>query len=608
MVDSINEVLQCDENDLPAAIVLVTDGRDNASTQPWENVARECARLNVPIHVYGVGGGATGVLQLKEASVNDTLFVEDSVRVPFRWRRQGIKDGEIELNVTLGGRVVATKRKRVTEGDEITDVLTFNPEKRDATLGKQELVASIKIVGGRDEDKIAKSVRIVESKVKVLYVENSPRWEFKFLMRAFQRDRRIEATFIIVNGDKKTLEAGPPFLPVFPATRKELFAYDLLIVGDVDVNYFSAEQRNWIRDFVADGGGFVMIAGRQHAPASYFNNPLGDMLPVEFEAKSFPIDDNARPLEYKPKVSQAGMLEPVMSLADTPEQNLRIWNELQGWYWNYPVTRLKPAAVSLLDHPKLEIEDRSTATKKRPMPLIARHYYGRGVVMFVADDETWRWRYNEEDKYFARFWGQIVYQVGLPHLLGSKSQLMLGADAVQGKETKVYARLFTADYKPLEREKVAASLERLDAKPGEDRSETIFFEPDPEVPEKGMYVATLPQKRQGNYNLRLTDNVGDGTSLEFRVTLPPEHELAPGNMNEKALRRLAAQTGGKFYREENLKDLPDSVEAKTIKLDPPPRIEVLIWTKWWAAGSRRGLVDGGVASAKVQQFELIISH
>ena len=43
----------------------------------------------------------------------------------------------------------------MTEGDEITDVLTFNPEKRDATLGKQELVASIKIVGGRDEQSSA---------------------------------------------------------------------------------------------------------------------------------------------------------------------------------------------------------------------------------------------------------------------------------------------------------------------------------------------------------------------------------------------------------------------------------------------------------------------
>jgi len=584
VIGSINELLQVDDNDLPAAIVLVTDGRDNASTLPWDEVGRECARQQIPIHVYGVGGGTTGVLQLKEVPMNDTLFVEDTVRVPFRWRCQGIKEAELELNVTLGGRIVATKRRPVSEGEEITDVLSFNPEKRDVTAGKQELVASIKVVGGRDEDKISKPVRIVESKVKVLCVENAPRWEFKFLMRAFQRDRRIDSAFIIVNADKKTLESGVPFLPVFPETRKELFAYDLLIIGDVDANYFSAEQRSWIKDFVADGGGLIMIAGRLHAPASYAGKTVGDILPVEFEAKQFPIDDRDRPEEYRPKLSDVGLHEAVMSLADTAEDNQRIWGELPGWYWSYPVTKLKPAAISLLDHPKLQIEDKSPLAKngKRPMPLIARHYYGRGLVTFVGDDETWRWRFNEGDKYFARFWGQMVYQVGLPHLLGNKSQIILGGDAVQGKETKVYARLFTPDFKPLERERVAAVLERQDNAPGEDRRETIYFEPDPDLPEKGMYVATIPQKRQGSYNLKLSDNIGDGTSLDFRVMLPPEHEMAPGNMNEDALRKLAAQTGGKFYREETLKDLPNDVVGKTVKLEPPPRIEILVWTRWWA--------------------------
>ena len=56
------------------------------------------------------------------------------------------------------------------------------------------------------------------------------------------------------------------------------------------------------------------------------------------------------------------------------------------------------------------------------MPLLATHYYGKGQVLFVGFEESWRWRYNAADKYFARFWGQIIYQMALPHLLGNESK------------------------------------------------------------------------------------------------------------------------------------------------------------------------------------------
>src|SRR5262249_46443198 len=93
ITDTVSEFLQRDDNDLPAAIVLVTDGRDNGSGAQWDDVATEAARLNVPVHVYGVGGSAVGFLQLKDAVVQDTLFVEDTVTVPFRWRGPGMKGG-----------------------------------------------------------------------------------------------------------------------------------------------------------------------------------------------------------------------------------------------------------------------------------------------------------------------------------------------------------------------------------------------------------------------------------------------------------------------------------------------------------------------------------
>lgn len=580
LTDTVAELLQRDENALPAAIVLVTDGRDNGSATQWDDLTREAARLKVPIHVYGIGGSAAAFLVLKDAAIQDTLFVEDTVTVPVRFRAQGLKDAEVELSLTLGGKEVASKRVAAKDGQDVTESLSFTPAKEDAAAGKKEMIATVKVVGGNEplDDHFTKMVRVADHKVKVLYVESNPRWEFKFMVSSFapKRNHRVDAQFLLINGDRKAMESGPPFVANFPDTRKDLFAYDLLVIGDVDANYFTAEQRTWIKDFVAEGGGLVVIAGRLHAPATWLGTPLADVLPVEVPSVKFPLDDARRPAEYKPTLSDLGRRSPILSLTDDPTDQQSTWAELPGFFWHYPVTKLRPAAVSLMDHPTERIAD------NKPMPLLAMQYYGKGLVLFSAVEETWRWRFNEADKYFARYWGQVVYAIGLPHTLGSKSgQLALaGGEAVLGKPGQVYARLFTPEYRPLTAERVTAQMERLDALPNEEKFRSVTFEAVPNQP--GEYVATVPNDRVGRYALKVESGEEQAT-LDYRVTLPPEHELAPGPMNEEGLRKLAEETGGKFYREEDLYKLPDDVQPRTVTFTQ--RKETLLWTYWpvWLA-------------------------
>lgn len=577
ITDTIFEMLQRDDNELPAAIVLVTDGRDNGSTAQWDDIGQEAARLGVPIHIYGVGGSASGFLQLRDVAIQDTLFVEDTVHVPFRFRAQGIKDGEVELTLTLGGKVVAMKMVPVQEGKDITETLTFTPAKDDASAGKKEIVATIKMQHGNDilEDRFAKMVRVADRKVKMLYVESNPRWEFKFMLQAFKRDRRVDPTFIIINGDRKAMESGAPFIANFPDQRKELFAYDMLVLGDVDASYFTQEQMNWIKDFVTEGGGLVVISGRLHAPSTWLGTPLADVLPVEVPSVKFAIDEARRPTEFKPALSDLGKRSSILSMSEDPMDQQTIWDDLPGFFWHYPVTKLRPAAVSLMDHPREKIAD------DKPMPLLAMHYYGKGLVLFSGVEETWRWRFNEADKYFARYWGQVVYAIGLPHTLGSKSGALAlaGGEAVLGKPGQVYARLFTPEFRPLTKDRVTAQVEQLDAKPNEEKYRTVTFEAVPNQP--GEYVATIPNDRVGRYALKV-ESGEEAAVLNYRVTLPPEHESAPGPMNEDGLRKLAEQTGGKFYREEDLYRMADQVQPHKVSFSQ--RKETLLWTYWpmWA--------------------------
>ena len=576
LADGVRELLNRDANELPSSIILVTDGRDNASSISLEEAARLAGEAQVPIHVYGVGGSSQGYLQLKDVPVQETLFVEDLVKVPFRYSVQGFDEADLDLVVTLGGKEVARRTVRAKSGSDISEELSFSPSKGDATGGRQELVGSIALRNATQNlsDEVHKSVRVVDRKVKVLVIEKAPRWEFKYLQRTLMRDRRVEASFILIDADRRVAESGEPFLAAFPPTRRELFAFDLVILGDVDAKWMTDEQQKWLRDFVAEGGGLVMISGRNFAPASYVGTPLYDVLPVDVPVVDFPADSGKRPEEFKPRLTDAGKRSPMVMLADTPEETLTAWDELPGWYWNYPVTKLRPAATALLEHPRDKTPD------NKPMPLMATQYYGKGLVLFLASEETWRWRFNpanDPDKYFPRFWGQVIYQIGLPRVQGNKAaQLALEqGEATLGKPGRVFARLFNAEFRPLTAERVTGRLERLDAPPGEERFRSVTLEAIPNQP--GEYVASLANDQPGRFALRV-EGGAESALLEFRVLMPPDHEQAKTPMNEEVLRKVAELSGGRFYREEDLLELPGQLAQRVVTTTH--RQEILLWN-WW---------------------------
>jgi hypothetical protein len=237
------------------------------------------------------------------------------------------------------------------------------------------------------------------------------------------------------------------------------------------------------------------------------------------------------------------------------------------------VTKLKPAAEAYLVHPKALTSDR------KPMPLLAGHYYGKGYVLFVGFDETWRWRLNEADKYFGRFWSQAVYVAGVPRTVGTKlTQLSLDTtDPVLGRTGQVYARLLGKDFRPLIGETVDARLVKLDADPNDrDANTTVQLKAVPGQP--GEYVAALPFNRTGRFALRVDPGNENPATLDYRVSLPPDHELAPGGLAEADMRKLAEETGGKFYHEEDLHTLPASVKPQYSPFSR--REETLLWNRW----------------------------
>ncbi|MBI3410458.1 MAG: hypothetical protein HY040_19135 [Planctomycetes bacterium] len=575
LADAVIDILQRKDGDLPTAIVVITDGQDNASKYTVQEAADECARLKVPLYVYGVGTAEGGSLAIKEIGVPDTIFVEDTLTVPLRWRLRGFKKGRLEVTLTLGGKQVAQRELAVQPGEDLRDALEFIVPKGQDQEEKLDLVAKIGVKGNpMFQSNLTRKVSVVDRRIKVLVIENGPRFEYKFLQPALLRDRRVEPSFLLMQADKEVANSGPPFLPQFPETREKFFGakYNVIVLGDVAAEELGEEHLSWIQEWVARRGGLIAVAGRQNMPATY--DPRGkfgkfsEVLPVEFEKHKFAIEADVRTQEYPPTLSELGQRTEMLALAETPEENLKIWRALPGFHWQYPVTKLRPGAVSLIDNPRAKMGDQL-------MPLLATQYYGEGQVLFMGSDETWRWRYNTQDKHFVRFWGQIIYQLGLPSLLGdtaSRAQFGLqNGEATLNKQGSIYVRLVDSDFRPRKDSEIEATLEHLDAKSAQERTRKIKLLPLPG--REGEYSALLAHDQPGRWEMRV--NNPEPAAFQFLVGLPAHHELEETGMAEKSLRAMAELSGGKFYREEDLQHLARDVEPR--KVEFTRRQEIILW-------------------------------
>ncbi|MCS6865757.1 MAG: hypothetical protein RMJ56_14765 [Gemmataceae bacterium] len=642
LVNSTLELLNRDDNELPTAIVLVTDGRDNASDRSFAELAAQCRIKGVPLHIYGVGSTAFGQLRLRETQVPETIFLDDGVAIPIRYAVRGITEGRVDITVLYGDpkgtrdvdyKVVAEKTNiPVQDGDDVRETLTFVPTLELTKLRKQDVTVEIKVTpaaapGGivleTLTDSLTKPTQIITKKLKVLMVDGLPRFDFRFLQRALLRDRRVEARFFLTEGDREAMKSGYPWLVEFTKQlggtlsldrnefRKILYEFDLLILGDVPGKFFTPEQQQIIKEFVADGGGLLHIAGRWNAPRHWLEMGEGqpsiaDVLPVELRPEKFALDPpGGRYFQpFVPVIAPHATRHPLVMLEDDPFDNADLWGrltrvnpndpvasppppprpdrkkQLSPLEWYYPVVRLKPGAEVFLIHPTA----RTPQPDNKPMPLLAGHYFGKGYVLFCAFDDTWRWRYNEADKYFGRFWSQAVYQAGVPRMIGTKrTQLLLNTpEPIQGGSGQVYARLLDENFQPLSVEDFDATLERLDAAEN-DRDRTVRVKFRKLEGQNGEYIATLLFQRDGRYRLTVDAQNKSPATLEYRVSLPPNHELAPGGMAEADLRKLAEESsteeyGGKFYREEDLHTLPETIVAQSAPTTR--REEKLLWNAW----------------------------
>jgi hypothetical protein len=561
--DSVREVLERERGQPLAGIVLVTDGGNNSGSPPLE-AAEEAKREGVPIFTYGVGITSPRDIIVSKVSAPEIAFEKDDVAVTVQLRGQGLKGESGRLSLKLGSDEVVSKDVTFTGADEDV-VLHFTPQKK----GDFEMTASVPVRDDETskENNVAKTrVRVIDDKIKVLYIEQSPRWEFRFLQEVLLRDRRVQPSFVLVEGDPSLAqEPGTPYLAQFPAAKEALFKYDMVIIGDVDPKVFSGDQLEAIEEFVSKfGGACLFLAGKNFMPDAYRDGVVEKMLPVEMEADRVGEGDTTRPVKLE--LSPLGRSSAMLQLAATEIDNAELWAAFPPVYWDYQVARAKPAARVLIQD-----QDAEKASSFGNMPVFATQQCGVGQVLYLGTDELWRWRKNEGVNEYPVLWGQIVEGGALAHLLGNSKKTQLSVDKDEynvGDPVTVFARLYNGSFQPISDAQAAAQYEvNTGVGPGEKEPLILRAVPD----EPGMYRGDFVAAKAGRY--RVESMREPGTGVEFNAT-EPQFELGETAMNEDLLRQMAAVSGGQFFREEDLGGLLNALNAKPETVQTARDLEV----------------------------------
>ena len=351
----------------------------------------------------------------------------------------------------------------------------------------------------------------------------------------------------------------------------------MIVFGDVSPASLTRTDMENLNEFVASfGGSFVMIAGRQFSPSKFFEGDgasIGKMLPVEAadEAPST-NDDTIYNTPIKVALTSLGKIDPMLNLSEAnARDNTGFWDGLDPIYWVAPVAS-KPGAEVLLVNPNQELG-------RGKVPVISRQQYGLGQVLYVGTDNTWRWRRNVGDLYYTRFWGQVNQRMAQQRFIGAdkRTQITLNKqNYMTGDRVRVYARLYQAGYEALDAEEYPTVNGYYESAGGQ-RTEVNLKQVSGQ---SGLYYNEFIAPAAGQYKFFVDPNVQAGDTpakVAFSVT-ETSLERSETAMNEKLLEELAGATGGKFYREENLRTLADSITTEKVTVDS--RLEKELWATW----------------------------
>ncbi|MBI2424362.1 MAG: hypothetical protein HYV27_16140 [Candidatus Hydrogenedentes bacterium] len=584
-----------------AGIVLFTDG----VAQPGDAPAALPAPA-VPVHTVSVEEAASEHdLAVANVAVAPTHFDENPFAVTVRGQALGAAGETVMVEVVEGNKILASRPLPVN-GDafQFQTRLEVHPDKKDWTVctarvwlaraGQPAADASPEKLAVPGYDAVYQNNTrplLLDNREKIfriLYFGGRPNWEHKFLQRALAADKQLAFSSVIrISGADRRFEfrAGKASLhnPLFegfdphevqaprydeavfvrlgleadelkegyPMEPEPLFPYHLIILGEVEHDFFTSTHLETTREAVTRRGASLLLLGGADAytDGGYRGSLLEDMIPVMLPGNA--RAEAGREQAYSVTPTTDGFLSGVWSLNPDPDENARQWAELAPLFGlhQFPMTRI--GATVWADARAGDTAD------ERNTPFFAVQRYGAGKVAAIAAGETWPWKLESEadDTRHERFWRQVIRALvhDAPEQLARQ---VSGVQLTEWKPAPLRYQIRDAAYRSRSDLLAAATVTAPSGEIFELGLEEVLEQP-------GVYTSTLEPAEAGLYRMHLAarDEAGApaGTLEDAVYVYPDTREFEEISPDPAFLRELSESTGGFHASLEDAASLPGRI-------------------------------------------------
>jgi len=557
--DSLKQLTD-ETSDLPiGAVVLLSDGGDNTGDISADTINALRAR-RIPVHTVGFGRErATHDVELDDAVIAPRALAGSRIAAKITLHQRGYAGAKVNLTVRDQGKAMASRTIALgPDGNLQAETLMFDI----GNAGARTLQISAAPLPGEENtanNTLTRVVNVGSEPRRILYIEGEPRWEYKFIRQAEEDDRMVQIASIVRTSENKIYRQGisdpKELADGYPSRPEDLFVYQGLIIGSVEAGYFTPGQQESIREFVDRRGGGLLLLGGQFALADGGLNAssLTDLLPTALPTQAGTFHREADPKKgtshTTAELAPAGVDSIITRLVDDPAANAAKWKTLP-YLMDYedPGTP-KPGAAVLAN---------MITPEGRKLPLLITENFGRGRTAIMATGGSWRWQMSSPlgDTAHDLFWQQLLRWLvsDTPgHVTASvPAQMLLDNGAVT-----LNAEVRDQQYNPAADARVEAHILGPSGV-----SALVEAAPVPDHP--GQFQAAWSAPKSGSYLTEVTAQRADpktGTVKELGrdvLTFQRMDGVAENfhtEQNRDLLERLAAQTGGQYWKPSDLDKL-----------------------------------------------------
>ncbi len=565
-------LMQYASNPLKLAGIIVFSDGIQVPPKEADVAATRALSYNVPVYSLPVGGDIpVRDLALHAQRSHVVAFADQPIVLPVTVSNSNLGRIQPEIKLVSEDGEICGVAKPWLEPGQTEKILfeTVAPAKRvytRYTVSVDPWPGETSTLNNRCEVGLA----VIESRIRVLFVEGLPSWDSKFLVQLLRQHSQFELTevyrlgtrrnyMVLPNGSEK--EINSETLPL--ANMKSLSDYDVIMFGrGIDAFIGPIEVEN-IKMFVADHGGSAVFCFAR--PYSTAPDGMSDIEPVNWGTV---MDTN---LFWHPSEEgvNAGFFGDVL-----PAATDELWSELPAIRQVYKVLKLAPI-TSVLAESRATMGGAETA-----LPLIVSRRCGKGVTVVINATGLWQWdffpRNPRSRQVYRTFWPHLLewllsYSDFLP---GEDYALQLNRNRVSPDEP-VYVRVV--------RRGSVGQMPNLRLRVWRDHR-VIAEKSIHSNPTEGAHAgASFSLSDPGVYRIELCTSGGGKTALaltSLEVT-PPVTENMRLSANPAFLRLLAEKSGGKLVsRDELATTVSEPGETRSMRDQ-----DLRTWKPRWDSGA-----------------------